>query len=159
MDEMTRDEVQEENEERDFLEAHAGEVEHLTRVAAKVAKTPRHVFSLRIAAEELDLLSDAAERRGVDVGKFIRDAALAAAASDLALPKQIENITASGVPLELWLARAIQDETRYESAFEEALAILRDEDTAERLLGADPLRERIIAVLRSTFWEKMGRSA
>jgi uncharacterized protein (DUF1778 family) len=52
-------------------------------VRARVAKRPRHVFSLRVSAKELDHIGDAAELKGVSVGDFIRNAALKAADAEL----------------------------------------------------------------------------
>ena len=51
-------------------------------VRVKPGRRQRDVFSLRIGAEELDLLVEAAERRHMSVGEFIRQAALKEAASD-----------------------------------------------------------------------------
>ena len=51
-------------------------------VQVKPGRRQRDVFSLRIGAEELDRLVDAAERRHVSVGEFIRQAALKEAAAD-----------------------------------------------------------------------------
>jgi len=51
-------------------------------VQLKSGRHQRDVFSLRIRAEELDRLVDAAERRQMSVGEFIRRAALKEAAAD-----------------------------------------------------------------------------
>jgi len=48
----------------------------------KPARRQRDVFSLRLAAEELDRIVDAAERRQMSAGEFIRLAALKEAAAD-----------------------------------------------------------------------------
>ena len=55
----------------------------------------RDVFSLRIGAEELDKLVDAAERRQVSVGEFIRQAALkeAAAQEEFELSRTLQEHT------------------------------------------------------------------
>src|SRR5688572_7267624 len=42
-------------------------------------KTPRHVFSLKIGASELDEIADAAGSEDVSIGLYIREAALARA--------------------------------------------------------------------------------
>src|SRR5688572_12305509 len=51
-------------------------------VEVKPSRRQRDVFSLRIGAKELDRLVEAAERRHVSVGEFIRQAALKEAAAD-----------------------------------------------------------------------------
>ena len=51
-------------------------------VRVKAGRRQRDVFSLRIGAEELDRLVEAAEKRKMSVGEFIRQAALKEAASD-----------------------------------------------------------------------------
>ena len=51
-------------------------------IRVRPGRRQRDVFSLRIGAEELDRLVDAAERRHVSVGEFIRQAALKEAAAD-----------------------------------------------------------------------------
>ena len=61
-------------------ESRMGKVDDLRPVKARVARQVRNVFSLRIGAGELDAIADAAERRGVSVGDFIRQAALKEAA-------------------------------------------------------------------------------
>jgi hypothetical protein len=53
-----------------------GNVEGLEPVRARMTRAPRHVFSLRIGADELDTIAEAAEKRGISVGDFIRQAAL-----------------------------------------------------------------------------------
>jgi uncharacterized protein (DUF1778 family) len=45
-------------------------------VKVRVAKEVKHVYSMRIGAEELDEIADAAEAAGKDVSAFIREAAL-----------------------------------------------------------------------------------
>jgi uncharacterized protein (DUF1778 family) len=45
-------------------------------VKVRVAKDVKHVYSMRIGAEELDEIADAAEAAGKDVSAFIREAAL-----------------------------------------------------------------------------------
>ena len=45
-------------------------------IPVKVLKGVRQTFSLKIGADELDELADAAEAAGVSVGAFIRQAAL-----------------------------------------------------------------------------------
>ncbi|MPZ48783.1 MAG: hypothetical protein GEU75_05625 [Dehalococcoidia bacterium] len=47
----------------------------------RMAKQVRHVFSLKIGADELDDIVTAAEAEGVSVGAYIREAALARARS------------------------------------------------------------------------------
>jgi len=51
-------------------------------VEVKATRRQRDVFSLRIGAEELDRLVEAAKRRHVSVGEFIRQAALKEAAAE-----------------------------------------------------------------------------
>ncbi len=48
-------------------------------VAATVRSNPRNVFSLRMRADELDLLASAAEEVGVTLSEYVRKAALAKA--------------------------------------------------------------------------------
>ena len=60
----------------EYYESRIGETEDLAPMQARVSKAPRHVFSLRIGAEELDAIAASAERRSVSVGDFIRQAAL-----------------------------------------------------------------------------------
>jgi len=57
------------------------DLEGYEAVQVKAGRRQRDVFSLRIGAEELDKLVDAAERRQVSVGEFIRQAALKEAAA------------------------------------------------------------------------------
>jgi len=52
------------------------DVDQLTHVRGRISRAPRNVFSLRIGAEELDLIAEAAEERRLTVGDFIRQAAL-----------------------------------------------------------------------------------
>lgn len=51
-------------------------------VRVKPGRRQRDVFSLRIGAEELDKLVDAAGRRHMSVGEFIRQSALKEADND-----------------------------------------------------------------------------
>jgi hypothetical protein len=61
------------------IEAHMGEDpgERVTNIT--FAKNVKHVFSLKIGADELDEIADAAEAEGVSIGLYIREAALARA--------------------------------------------------------------------------------
>jgi hypothetical protein len=67
--------------ERDLMDAAEEAERHMDEplgpaVAAIVTKGARDVFSLKVGADELDELADAAEAAGVSVGAFIREAAL-----------------------------------------------------------------------------------
>src|SRR5438876_6403350 len=72
---MDRDEELEELAAREDREGEP-EPNGLVPVKARVPRMARNVFSLRIGAEELDAIADAAEARGISVGDFIRQAAL-----------------------------------------------------------------------------------
>jgi hypothetical protein len=63
------------------------EVEGLVRVNATTPKDPRSVFSVQLHAGELGAIMEAAERRGMKTGAYIRSAALAAVAGDLDLDR------------------------------------------------------------------------
>jgi hypothetical protein len=52
------------------------DIEPGPEVKVRVSKPVRHVFSLKIGADELDQIADAAEAADVSVGAFIRSAAL-----------------------------------------------------------------------------------
>ena len=71
--------------EYDARMAAGTEFEGLAPVKARVSKQARAVFSVRLAAEELQMISIAARDRRVTVGEFIRMAALAAVGSNLHL--------------------------------------------------------------------------
>jgi hypothetical protein len=85
---MTREEIEKSEEDAQVEEAfresealfEADDIGNLEQVKVRVSKPVRHVFSLKIGADELDLIADAAEAAGVSVGAFIRDAALEKAA-------------------------------------------------------------------------------
>jgi hypothetical protein len=64
-------------------EAHADDISQWDKKAVKVrvATAPRHVFSLKLGAEELDEIAAAAETLGLGIGTYIRDAALEKARS------------------------------------------------------------------------------
>jgi hypothetical protein len=84
MKEQPKDETSE--RERELIAAAEEAERHMDDdlgepVPARVAKGARDVFALRIGAEELDELADAAESAGVSVGAFIRRAALEKARS------------------------------------------------------------------------------
>jgi hypothetical protein len=51
-------------------------------IVVRGAKAPRHVFSVRFEAAELDTIREAAQAAGMKTGEFIRNAALAAARGD-----------------------------------------------------------------------------
>ena len=48
-------------------------------IVVQGGKAPRHTFSVRFEAAELDSIREAAEAAGMKTGEFIRNAALAAA--------------------------------------------------------------------------------
>lgn len=67
--------------ERDLMETAEEAERHIgddlgTPVPGRAAKTVRHTFSLKVGAEELDEIADAADAAGLSVGAFIRQAAL-----------------------------------------------------------------------------------
>jgi uncharacterized protein (DUF1778 family) len=62
-----------------------GELEGLVPVKALVTKNVRHVFSLRIGAQELTEISQAAKERGISISDFMRQASLAAVHGELDL--------------------------------------------------------------------------
>jgi uncharacterized protein (DUF1778 family) len=53
------------------------DIDALTPLRARGSRSPRGVFSLRIAGEELELIAEAAEAQNMTVSEFIRRAALA----------------------------------------------------------------------------------
>jgi uncharacterized protein (DUF1778 family) len=61
------------------------ELEGPVPVKARVAKDVRHVFSLRIGAQELTEISQAAKERGMTIADFMRQASLSAVRGDLDL--------------------------------------------------------------------------
>jgi uncharacterized protein (DUF1778 family) len=65
-------------EEAEYWERHM-EDEPGPEVKVRVAKNVKHVYSMRIAPDELDEIADAAEAAGKDVSAFIREAALSEA--------------------------------------------------------------------------------
>lgn len=80
--EQTEELTEEQRRDREiaeFYESRKGDVEGLVPVKARVSKTPRTVFSLRLDAKELMELLGAAKQRDVTVSAFIRDAATAEA--------------------------------------------------------------------------------
>jgi hypothetical protein len=54
------------------------EIEGLVPVRARVAKDVRHVFSLRMSAQEITEIFEAAKQRGMTMSDFMRQASLAA---------------------------------------------------------------------------------
>jgi len=82
--------------EYDEIKARGEELENLVPVRARVSKTARAVFSLRLAPAELNKITAAAQRRGLSISDFIRTASLAAAHGglDLALAEQAEALQA-----------------------------------------------------------------
>ena len=58
------------------------EMEGMVRVNARVGKEPRAVFSLRLSGAELTELVEAANKRNIKVGDFIRTVALNEARGD-----------------------------------------------------------------------------
>lgn len=69
-------------ETADYAEQHRDDdLSNGKPVQFKVAKKLRQVYSLRIAAEELDEIAEAAEAAGQNVSEFVRGAALAQARS------------------------------------------------------------------------------
>jgi len=60
------------------------EFEGLVPVKAKVAKNPGAIFSVRFNMGELGVIENAAEAKGMKLGAFIREAALAAALANSA---------------------------------------------------------------------------
>ena len=61
----------------------------LTRVRARVAKDPKMVRTVRMSDTEYKIVSDAAKARGMDVGDFLRTAALAAARGEQSLDVEL----------------------------------------------------------------------
>jgi hypothetical protein len=61
------------------------ELEGLVPVKARLTKDVRHVFSLRIGAQELTEISQAAKERGMSTSDFMRQASLSAVRGDLDL--------------------------------------------------------------------------
>jgi uncharacterized protein (DUF1778 family) len=54
------------------------EIEGLIPVRARLAKPVRHVFSLRMSAQEITEIFEAAKQRGMTMSDFMRQASLAA---------------------------------------------------------------------------------
>lgn len=59
------------------------ELEGLVPVTATAPKESRSVFSVQLSGSELSAIMEAADRRGMKTGAYIRAAALAAVAGDL----------------------------------------------------------------------------
>src|SRR5688572_21642292 len=54
-----------------------------TRVSARVSKTPRAVFAIRLSPEEMEAFSAASKARNMALADFLRSSARAAIAGDL----------------------------------------------------------------------------
>lgn len=61
-------------------------------VVVRGARAPRHTFSVRFEAAELDAVRQAAQAAGMKTGEFIRNAALAAARGE-PRPDPVEALT------------------------------------------------------------------
>ena len=62
-------------ESAEYAEQHADEKPG-RRAKVRVSRPVRNVFSLKVGADELDMLSAAAEAAGISIGAYIREAAL-----------------------------------------------------------------------------------
>lgn len=65
--------------EYDAMKEAGTDLDNLVPVEARVASNARAVFSLRLSPEELNQISRAAKKRGLNVSDFLRQAGLAAA--------------------------------------------------------------------------------
>jgi hypothetical protein len=77
---MTKQESDELEELADYYERHAGDLSLWSTKPRKIRVRrggPSHTFSIRFTPEEMALLDDAAERRGITITELIRSAALA----------------------------------------------------------------------------------
>ena len=71
--------------EYDAMKEAGTELENLQPVEARIASNVRAVFSLRLSTEEFSQISQAAQKRGMNVSDFLRQAGLAAAQEALDL--------------------------------------------------------------------------
>jgi hypothetical protein len=77
---MTKSSSEDIDELADYYERHAGDVSIWSKKPRKIRVRrggPSHTFSIRFTPEEMEMLDDAAEKRGVTITELIRSAALA----------------------------------------------------------------------------------
>jgi hypothetical protein len=91
--------------EKDLLPAAAEADAHMDdelgpRANARISREPRHVFSLKLGAEELDELSRAAKEAGESVGAYIRTAALGRAREKQLVERVRELAEAAGLSVD-----------------------------------------------------------